>query len=374
MESSSNPSAELAQLRARKRFTFAEYRNLVAAQRERALGRSADREVPNHDPCERRQESAEALRRANPSEGVQTSPKRPRAQRFASESGTTSGHASQGHSPGRDVENHGRSHREVGGSPQRRGPSREPGPRSCETERSTADSIAARTSQSISLNAENISCADNSNEPKAGASAEHAGVADTVDIVPAEGDIPRGIAEPRTNQDQVHFAATSLKESEKNGSLPAAQSSLRNPRKRPTRKRRKSVNIENADLDVLLGRNLDDYSRSQEYHIRLSRVREKYLTERSAREEARKMKRARSNSRSRNVSEISGRGISGEGASREREDLVAAAANGVPDSSVSNADAVEQRPARTLTEEASDEGVPVDSSYVSSGNEGAAVT
>jgi hypothetical protein len=48
------------------------------------------------------------------------------------------------------------------------------------------------------------------------------------------------------------------------------------------------VNVEGLDLDSVLGRNLDEYARSEEYHLRLHRVKKQYETGRHARETRRK--------------------------------------------------------------------------------------
>jgi hypothetical protein len=56
----------------------------------------------------------------------------------------------------------------------------------------------------------------------------------------------------------------------------------------PVRKRRRVVDVDALDLEAILGRNLDDYARKQEYHRLLHRQKEQFDRARSQRIEARK--------------------------------------------------------------------------------------
>jgi hypothetical protein len=56
----------------------------------------------------------------------------------------------------------------------------------------------------------------------------------------------------------------------------------------PPRKRRRVVDVDALDLEAILGRNLDDYARKQEYHRLLHRQKEQFDRARSERMEARK--------------------------------------------------------------------------------------
>lgn len=317
-----NPSEELARLRARKRFTFAEYASLVAAQRAQTLSRNTRAEA-SFDDIEASERSCKPAVPVNKPATPDPIGKRPRSRvgydRASSKTATDMG---QLVSASTVTELDSSVVRVSVASSANAQP--ESGVLSNESCRTGFAKASGNVTPAIT-ELDKILQSDKSTDFRSDArgtgiderSASGGGRRTLSDapshrtadrVTDADQLIDLSVAAPAQKESaelndggegqNAVAAKRSVEEANRNSVATRQElSSMASHIRKSIPRRRKLVNIAQNDLDALLARDMDDYTRSQEYHMRLNRVREKYLAQRAARQESRKNK-VKANSKS----------------------------------------------------------------------------